>query len=88
LIALATIYGTTVSGGVGDGIVFKVGPKSGGGWKYAVLHTFRNNPLSCPFSLILDATGNMYGTSCYSDVGAGGVFEITPQHQIVAHGRL
>jgi uncharacterized repeat protein (TIGR03803 family) len=72
------IYGTTVSGGVGDGIVFKVTPKSGGGWKYAVLHIFMNNPLSCPFSLILDPRGNMYGTSCYSDVGAGGAFEITP----------
>jgi hypothetical protein len=72
------IYGTNVSGGIGDGIVFKVTPKSDGGWKYTVLHTFHNTPLSCPFSLILDATGNLYGTTCYSDVGAGGVFEITP----------
>jgi len=72
------IYGTDVSGGIGDGIVFKVTPTSGGGWTYTVLHTFLNQPLSCPFSLIIDATGNLYGTGCSSNLGAGGVFEITP----------
>jgi len=72
------IYGTDVTGSNGDGIAFKVTPKSDGGWKYTVLHTFHNTPLSCPFSLIFGPTGSLYGTTCDSDVGAGGVFEITP----------
>lgn len=72
------VYGTATSGGAhGSGEVFKVMPTTGGGWKYTVLHTFANNPLSCPFSL-MGAGGTLYGSACYSDKAAGGVFEITP----------
>ncbi len=50
-----------------------------GGAKYTLLYKFENAPLSCPFSLIVDASGNLYGTTCSSNTGAGGVFfEITP----------
>ena len=72
------VYGTATSGGAyGSGVVFEVVPTTGGGWKYTVLHNFRNE-LSCPFSLMMGAGDTLYGSACYSDNGAGGIFEITP----------
>jgi len=77
--AAGNVYGTDVSGGAyGAGEVFKATPTASGGWKYKVLHTFKNQPLSCPFSLMMDTAGTLYGTTCSSSNEAGGVFEITP----------
>ena len=74
------LYGTTTSGGPRNlGEVFMITPGPNGGAEFTVLYDFSNQPLSCPFSLILDAAGNLYGTTCSSNTGAGGVFEIIRQ---------
>src|SRR5208283_578425 len=67
------IYGTTMSGGsthplgpcgrAGCGTVFELSP-SNGAWNEAVIYTFQGNNGASPFSgVILDQTGNLYGTT-------------------------
>jgi uncharacterized repeat protein (TIGR03803 family) len=65
--AVGNLYGASSYGGAsGDGTVFKLTPKSGGGWTESVLHSFTGGADgSLPTaSLILDA-GNLYGTTFY-----------------------
>lgn len=74
-------YGTTGAGGPCDcGVVFKMSPTSKGGWVYSVLHTFSNTDGALPVAdLILDGSGNLYGTTWLGGSGGNGVtFEITP----------
>jgi uncharacterized repeat protein (TIGR03803 family) len=79
------LYGTTYGGGAyGYGTVFELTPKAGGGWTEKVLHSFNANskdgyqPLA---SLIVDASGNLYGTTLNGgdQNGYGTVFELTPK---------
>jgi uncharacterized repeat protein (TIGR03803 family) len=75
------LYGTAAGGGVhNNGTVFELSPTGIGHWTEKVLLSFDvtdgQNPQS---SLIMDAVGNLYGTTiqggAYSD---GTVFELTP----------
>lgn len=85
------LYGTTLEGGAhGYGTVFKLAPRSGGGWAVSVLHSFNNNGQDGSASyagLVFDAQGNLYGTSYYGGAGpctggqfpgCGVVFELSP----------
>ena len=72
--ATGDLYGTTYAGGAnGYGTVFEMSPQTGGGWVENVVHSFNlsatdgANPAA---SLILDASGNLYGTTAYG--GANG----------------
>jgi len=82
------LYGTvTGSGnctsGNGCGSVFELTPKAVGSWTAKVLHKFNGTDGDNPeASLLLDASGNLYGTTeaggdeaCYG--GCGVVFELT-----------
>ena len=83
--AAGNLYGTTNDGGaysacnLGCGSVFKLAP---GHWSESLLHSFDDNGMDgfAPYSgLIMDATGNLYGTTY--DGGANGygtVFEVVP----------
>jgi uncharacterized repeat protein (TIGR03803 family) len=93
--AMGNLYGTTSAGGPsnclvfgasGCGTVFRLSPSSKGGWTESVLHSFSGpykdgaNPAT---GVILDAAGNVYGTTSVggADEGAdwgGTVFEISP----------
>jgi uncharacterized repeat protein (TIGR03803 family) len=60
------LYGTTSAsnGGCGCGTVFELTPQAGGGWQFSVIHEFTYSDGSQPFaSLIIDASGNLYGTT-------------------------
>jgi uncharacterized repeat protein (TIGR03803 family) len=81
--ASGSLYGVTFSGGSnstcgsGCGVVFKLTKKSGA-WTESVLHTFNGaNGVNPDASLLLDAAGNLYGTtSAGGSAGFGVVFEI------------
>lgn len=87
--AAGNLYGTTWNGGLyGDGNVFKL-THSNGSWTYTSLHDFTGgNDGAKPISnVILDASGNLYGTASQGGSGSMGgcdghgcgvVWEITP----------
>ncbi len=65
--AAGNLYGTTSAGGThGNGTVFELSPKQGGGWTEKVLHSFRiaaRTGMRPQAGLIFDAAGNLYGTT-------------------------
>lgn len=76
------LYGVTQAGGASDrfGTVYKLSP-SGGGWTEQILYSFTGgNDGADPIGgLIIDASGNLYGTTTLRGSGYGGtVFELTP----------
>ncbi|MGA7891616.1 MAG: choice-of-anchor tandem repeat GloVer-containing protein, partial [Candidatus Sulfotelmatobacter sp.] len=81
--AAGNLYGTTAGGGThgGYGAVFKLIPEAGGGWSEKVLHSFGSGSDGRyrPSSVILDAAGNLYGTTAGGGTdNVGIVFELTP----------
>jgi uncharacterized repeat protein (TIGR03803 family) len=83
--AMGNLYGTTYSGGDHNlGTVFKLSPRPGGGWTENVLWSFAGAPSDGSYpeaGLVLDAAGNLYGTTNVggSDGEGGVVFELMPQ---------
>jgi hypothetical protein len=78
------LYGTG-SGGLADcqgytcGLIFKLSPQAGGKWKYSVVHKFTGTDGGFPNGVIIDAKGNLYGTTqAFGKYGYGVAFEITP----------
>ncbi|HXR14712.1 MAG TPA: choice-of-anchor tandem repeat GloVer-containing protein [Terriglobales bacterium] len=79
------LYGTTVSGGIGAGVVFELQPGSSG-WTETVIYTFKGHPdgASPEAGVIFDKSGNLYGTTSnggwrYCFVGCGTIFKLTPK---------
>jgi uncharacterized repeat protein (TIGR03803 family) len=81
--AAGNLYGTTAGGGAfGHGTAFELTPNGSGGWTEKLLHSFNSNGKDgyLPYaSLVLDAAGNLYGTTFSGGAhGEGTVFELTP----------
>jgi uncharacterized repeat protein (TIGR03803 family) len=77
------LYGTTSAGGAfNGGTVFELTPVAGGGWSETILHSFGSSGedgLYPQGALILDAAGNLYGTTSFGGTHHDGtVFEIKP----------
>jgi uncharacterized repeat protein (TIGR03803 family) len=75
------LYGATVSGGAsGAGMVYKLAPGDGG-WEQSVLYSFQGRPDgSAPYATpILDAAGNLYGTTNAGPHNLGTVYMLAPQ---------
>jgi len=77
------LYGTTWYGGTAEaGTVYEASP-SGGTWTENTLYSFPsiNGESAQPTALIMDQSGNLYGTA-WSTGGAsrGSVFELTPSN--------
>jgi uncharacterized repeat protein (TIGR03803 family) len=77
------LYGTTDAGGADYfGAVYKLTPGADGKWTEEVLHHFSSNGKdgeAAVAPLILDASGNLYGTTLLGGSGdAGIVFELSP----------
>src|SRR5579862_5400485 len=75
------LYGTTDLGGAYNyGTVFELRPSSDGTWKEGVLHSFNSNGKDGTYpnsSLVLDASGNLYGGTPNGGAHGGGiVFEL------------
>ncbi len=81
--ASGNLYGTTQAGGTtGNGTVFRLSPRQGGGWTEHVLYSFIANGqdgISPYGGLTVDAHGNLYGTTKLGgSLGEGTVFELSP----------
>jgi uncharacterized repeat protein (TIGR03803 family) len=79
--AAGNLYGTTAYGGAYFwGTAFTLAPTAKDGWKESVLYAFNFNDGRNPVaSLILDAAGNLYGTTADGGRnGFGTVFKLTP----------
>jgi len=81
--AAGNLYGTTGGGGAYDaGTVFELTPNASGSWTEKVLHAFNpdDGDGASPAGLIVDANGNLYGTTLEGGAhGQGTVFELTPK---------
>lgn len=78
--AVGSVYGTTYWGGAhGWGVVFEVSRKANGKWEERILHSFNGTENATSAGVILDALGNLYGTT-YGDGTHryGSVFELSP----------
>ena len=84
------LYGTTWTGGSGTGpgcyfgagcgTVFQLTP-SAGGWTENVLYNFQNGSDGRnPYGLIVDASGNLYGTTTGNGAYGATVFELSPSN--------
>ncbi len=81
--ASGNMFSTTAIGGTyGQGTLYEMMPKAGGGWSFKVLHHFGNghDGAQPQGGLILDAAGNLYGATTYGGRnGYGTVFELSPK---------
>ena len=81
--AKSNLYGTTSAGGDsnGDGVVFKLAPRSGGKWAESTVHRFGKgsdgaNPY---YGLVSDKAGHLLGTTAIGGgSNQGAIFQITP----------
>jgi len=80
------LYGTTLLGGAyALGTAFELNP-TGSTWNYTVIHDFSGSPndgVKPAASMIVDQSGNLYGTTEYGgsescSKGCGTVFELSP----------
>jgi len=78
------LYGTTGGGGQNSpygGVVFELSPNGQGGWTEQILLNFN---ISTPYGygpgagLILDAHGDLYGTTPHAGHSAGTAYELSP----------
>lgn len=77
---VGNLYGTTGGGGIYNaGTVFELTPTANGNWAEKVLHSFKfgsSGGWDPGGGLILDSSGNLYGTAGGSVDGDGMVFEL------------
>ena len=77
-------YGTTYEGGLSYGAVFRLSPNGSGGWNETIIYKFTGGAAgSIPWfsNVILDKTGDLYGTLAYGGNGADGygvIFKLSP----------
>ena len=79
--AAGNLYGATQSGYDSSlGTVYELTPAAGGGWTEQVLHNFNGDGYDPLAGLVMDAAGNLYGTTEGGDQNHpyGTVFELMP----------
>jgi len=88
--AAGNFYGTTLDGGLyGGGVVFMLTP-AGGGWNFSVIYNFIGSTNGGPYArLVMDATGNLYGTTAADGKHQlGSVFKLTPSNGVWTYTSL
>jgi uncharacterized repeat protein (TIGR03803 family) len=81
-VAAGNLYGTTTQGGQYEGgTVYELSPTSGGNWAEKIIHSFGGfgDGGYAQAGLVIDSTGNLFGTTVLGGVGDAGVaFELSP----------
>ena len=78
--AVGNLYGTTSSGGAKNyGVVYRLSHHANS-WTETVLYNFDCYAGGCDVfdPLVIDSSGNLFGTATYAKPGYGVVFELTP----------
>jgi uncharacterized repeat protein (TIGR03803 family) len=72
-------YGTTQFGGLyGDGSVFEMSPKAGGGWQETDIYSFEGVQFEPTGGVVFDSAGNIYGVTYRGGANrVGVVFKLT-----------
>jgi uncharacterized repeat protein (TIGR03803 family) len=85
---IGNLYGTTEHGGGsqscggGCGTVYKLHPEADDSWKETILYSFQAGSDGAGpgvGALVLDGTGNLYGTTAGGGAGYGVAFKLTPR---------
>lgn len=76
----SNLYGATGQTDSSDGTIFRLSPKTSGGWAFKILHTFNGTDGAYPQGgLLYRAGGSLYGTTLYGGTNNDGVaFLLTP----------
>ncbi len=79
--AAGNLYGSTSEGGLGNGgTIFSLSPQNGN-WNYGSVYSWYGAPLGPYGDLVMDAAGNLYGTTFNEGAnGFGSVFKLTPSN--------
>ena len=73
------LYGTTESGGTGEGTAYSITPHVNGGLAESVIYNFNSSGGQGPSSSLVSSNGVLYGTAPEGGTaGAGTVFELSP----------
>ena len=79
---LGNLIGITPDGGAGTcsgfivsgcGVMFELSAQAGGGFKPKIIRKFVNEPVATPNRIVIDASGNIYGTSNAGGLNTCGV---------------
>ena len=80
--AAGNLYGSAPYGGLyGGGVIFELTPKTDGTWQTAMLHSFSGASGiqgNYPSPVVLDSSGNLYGTTSYGSTYGDGMFFVIP----------
>lgn len=76
---LGNLYGGTYDGGAGGGgTVYELSPSGGGNWSLTTLYSFVGSKWGLVARLMMDSSGNLYGTTQYGGTnGDGNAFKLT-----------
>jgi len=76
------LYGTTLYGGLGSGVLYKLSPNANGTWTETVVHAFgaSGDGYYPSTEILVDAAGNLYGATSGGggSTDAGVVYEFSP----------
>jgi len=80
--SMGNLYGVSSGGGAYfEGAVFELSPQSGGSWNLALLFSFTCGTCNPQGGLVIDSTGNLYGTALgEGDCGrvqCGAIYEVS-----------
>ena len=83
--SLGNLYGNMPGGANGDGYLYKMSPKTGGGFKFTSLYSLDGTHGGQPYGTPMVAGGIVYGTASQGGgdnascpLGCGGVFRLKP----------